>query len=76
MKKVYVTRIHQSEVKILSEVDFDGYKKNKPGKDWELVEHASVSGPERVWVPAYMLKYPKISDFSKVTIDIPDEAKQ
>jgi len=67
-----LTHIQQSEVKVLSAKDFDGYDYNRPSDKWELVEYVDVKDkdgkPLRSWVAGYSLKYPKFNDHSKLTI--------
>lgn len=65
-KKSLLTTINQSEVTILSPEDFKGYEKNKPGKNWELIEYRG----NKVWIPihSHTLTTPKIDDYSKVTM--------
>lgn len=76
--KTYMTVIRQTEVKVLNEEDYDGYEKDKPGSKWELVEYFykdenGNSIKQISWIPNYKLKYPKIEDHSKVTIQTGDK---
>ncbi|ETT25243.1 hypothetical protein RR21198_3983 [Rhodococcus rhodochrous ATCC 21198] len=71
-KKAIVTSITQHEVKLLGPDDWDGYEKNRPGKNWELIEYVDFKTKEgkplRVWTPNYTLKYWKFRDHSKLEI--------
>lgn len=64
-KGAIYTHIMQQDVEIVSEGEWDGYERNRPGKDWSLIR---LSNGSMVWVANYSLTTPKISDFSKVRI--------
>lgn len=74
-RKAILTNIVQHDVKVLDEKDWpEGYTANRPNSDWELVEYANFKdkdgSPLRVWTPDYALKTPRISDFSRVRIEL------
>lgn len=60
-KKVVVTRIVQYEAQAVEPSREDV----SPGDDWLLVQ---IYNGERIWMPAYRLATPLITDHSKVKI--------
>ena len=72
MSKLYLTQISQYEVKVVAPENFDGYERNKPGEDWELVQVVRSRGkngkPIRFWTTKHSLKTPKIENLGQVDI--------
>lgn len=67
-----LTQIIQHEVNILSAKDFDGYDRNKPGPNWELVEYKDFKekdgSPLRMWTSKHSLSYPEFRNKTNLTI--------